>query len=53
MQPVRAAGGCVFAGGANGTPALPKITDAVANMRVIEAVFESQRTGCFVAVPAG
>ncbi len=37
----------------NGTPALPKITDAVANMRVIEAVFESQRTGRFVAVPAG
>jgi predicted dehydrogenase len=37
----------------NGTPALPKITDAVANMRVIEAVFESQRTGRFVAVAAG
>jgi predicted dehydrogenase len=29
----------------NGTPALPKIEDAVANMRVIEAVFESHRRG--------
>jgi hypothetical protein len=33
-----------------GTPALPKIEDAVANMRVIEAVFESQRTGRFAEV---
>ncbi len=37
----------------NGTPALPKITDAVANMRVIEAVFESHRTGRFVTVAGG
>jgi predicted dehydrogenase len=37
----------------NGTPALPKIEDAVANMRVIEAVFESHRRGQFVdLIPA-
>jgi predicted dehydrogenase len=34
----------------NGTPGLPKIEDAVANMRVIEAIFESQRTGRFAKV---
>jgi predicted dehydrogenase len=34
----------------NGTPALPKIEDAVANMRVIEAVLESQQTGRFANV---
>jgi predicted dehydrogenase len=37
----------------NGRPALPKIEDAVANMRVIEAVFESQQTGRFVEMAAG
>jgi predicted dehydrogenase len=34
----------------NGRPALPRIEDAVANMRVIEAVFESQGAGRFVEV---
>jgi predicted dehydrogenase len=34
----------------SGQPALPKIEDAVANMRVIEAVFESHRAGRFVDV---
>jgi predicted dehydrogenase len=34
----------------NGTRALPEIDDAVANMRVIEAVFESGRTGRFTDV---
>lgn len=33
-----------------GTPALPKIEDALANMRVIEAVFESHRRGQFVEI---
>jgi predicted dehydrogenase len=36
----------------NGKPAQPKIDDAMANMRVIEAVFESQRTGRFVELAA-
>jgi predicted dehydrogenase len=34
----------------NAAPALPRIEDAVANMRVIEAVFESQRTVRFAEV---
>jgi predicted dehydrogenase len=34
----------------NGTRALPEIDDAVANMRVIEAVVESGRTGRFTEV---